>query len=321
MSRTVARARSRPLRAGVTLIEVLVVVVVVGLLAALIVPAVQSAREASRRSQCAGNLRQLGLALAAYSGVYGSFPGGGNGRRYSIHAMRLPYLEQTPLYNGINFGVAVGDGEPGSPNSTTVMTSLGLFSCPSQVRIDRLKLGVTNYAGSMGVNRRDFIDNGAFGLRSQRYTTPADFTDGLSTTAMMSEWILSPIDRQVADHRGFVFDVEQQYGGTANLDRFADACAALDPATARVGTDDQGHNWAKAGYIYTLYNHVLNVNQDSCMVEGAVQQGGFTAGSRHPSGANTLFGDGHVSFGGDGRNREVWRAIGTRDGGEVIGTD
>lgn len=186
MSRTDTRARSRPLRAGVTLIEVLVVVVVVGLLAALIVPAVQSAREASRRSQCAGNLRQLGLALAAYSGVYGSFPGGGNGRRYSIHAMRLPYLEQTPLYNGINFGVAVGDGEPGSPNSTTVMTSLGLFSCPSQVRIDRLKLGVTNYAGSMGVNRRDFIDNGAFGLRSQRYTTPADFTDGLSTTAMMS---------------------------------------------------------------------------------------------------------------------------------------
>ena len=319
--RVVRRAFCRPRSAGVTLVELLVVFSVIGLLTALLIPAVQGAREASRRVRCASNLRQLGIALASYQGAFGSFPGGGNGRGFSLHGMLLPYFEQVPLYNGINFAVSSREEGPDSPNFTAISTRLDVLACPSQPAIPLLNIGTTNYAGSLGVNRRNSVDNGGFSLWSPHPTTPADFRDGLGTTVMISEWILSPINPQVADRRGLVFDITQEYAGPSNLDRFADACGGLNSNTARMGTDQQGHNWLKGGYIYTLYNHVLNINQPSCMVEGAVQQGGFSAGSRHPAGANSLFGDGHVLFGVNSRSREIWRAIGTRDGGEVITLD
>ena len=89
--------------AGFTLIEVLVVIFVISLLAALLVPAVQYAREASRRLSCANNLKQLGLALSSYEAAYHVYPQGANGGAYSADIMILPFLEQAVLYHSINF--------------------------------------------------------------------------------------------------------------------------------------------------------------------------------------------------------------------------
>src|SRR5438046_1137324 len=105
-------------RIGFTLIELLVVIAIIAVLIALLLPAVQAAREAARRSQCANNLKQLGIALHNYHDTVGSFsisfwrvqdgrPTDGI-NRHSWIAMVLPYMEQTPIYNAINFSVGIG---------------------------------------------------------------------------------------------------------------------------------------------------------------------------------------------------------------------
>lgn len=92
-------------RPGLTLIEALVVLFIIGIACALLIPAVQAARETARRTQCSQNLRQLGLAINAYSVQYGLLPQGSDGHGYSLHAEILPFLEQLALHNSINFTV------------------------------------------------------------------------------------------------------------------------------------------------------------------------------------------------------------------------
>ncbi|MEW4567718.1 DUF1559 domain-containing protein [Tautonia sp. JC769] len=132
-------------RRGFTLIELLVVIAIIGVLIALLLPAVQSAREAARRAQCTNNMKQLGLALHNYESTNQTFPLGGNNgpggpttfdNRYwgawSPHAMLLPYLEQTQIYNAINFnylGRSDGAGERG--NWTGFSARINAFLCPS----------------------------------------------------------------------------------------------------------------------------------------------------------------------------------------------
>src|SRR5436305_11412170 len=97
-------------RRGFTLIELLVVIAIIGLLIALLLPAVQAAREASRRSQCSNNLHQIGVALHTYASTHGLFPPGrinshiaGWGQCWGAYAQLLPFMEQQPVYNAFNF--------------------------------------------------------------------------------------------------------------------------------------------------------------------------------------------------------------------------
>ncbi len=133
------RART-PVR-GFTLIELLVVISIIGVLISLLLPAVQSAREAARRAQCVNNLKQIGVALFNYESSVGAFPPGyidyqnnpnytpdlDMGSGWGWAAMSLPFLEQQPLYSAINFNLAIRDPS----NSTAVLTSLTVFQCPS----------------------------------------------------------------------------------------------------------------------------------------------------------------------------------------------
>jgi prepilin-type N-terminal cleavage/methylation domain-containing protein len=140
-------------RRGMTLIELLVTVSIIGVLVGLLLPAVQAAREASRSIRCANNMRQIALAMHNYLSTFGSFPpgyvstvlttqraippgwsgpetwviGDDGGPGWSGHAMILPSLEQTSLYDGINLNVAVNLPE----NSTSIHTLISVFQCPS----------------------------------------------------------------------------------------------------------------------------------------------------------------------------------------------
>lgn len=132
-----------------TLVELLVVIAIIGILVALLLPAVQSAREAARRSQCQNNLKQLGLALLNHHDVYGYFPesqtaaGEANGSGceagyYSWHSRILPFLEENPLYDSIDFDVNMaGSCDSGDqinfdhPNARAAATVVSAFLCPS----------------------------------------------------------------------------------------------------------------------------------------------------------------------------------------------
>src|SRR5262245_37570793 len=139
-------------RSGFTLIELLVVIAIIGVLIALLLPAVQSAREAARRIQCTNNLKQIGIALHTYHSAANSFPPGrmkpylGNfsgsvtGECYkggiAVHMHIAPFMEGNNLYNAFNFAAGrfrvPPSGPPNCPqNLTVVITKNTLFMCPS----------------------------------------------------------------------------------------------------------------------------------------------------------------------------------------------
>jgi prepilin-type N-terminal cleavage/methylation domain-containing protein/prepilin-type processing-associated H-X9-DG protein len=181
METTGLRPQPRRPDRGFTLIEVLVVITIIGLLIALLLPAVQAAREAARRIQCANNLKQIGLALHSYHDVIGSLPWGQGPfgwNDWGAIALLLPHLERGPLYNSINFSPDLLPARPGCPaNSTVQLARLGVLLCPSDV--DRLTNpeGHSNYAGNAGSNPLFFgrsTPSGAFPVAAV-YPTP----DGL----------------------------------------------------------------------------------------------------------------------------------------------
>jgi prepilin-type N-terminal cleavage/methylation domain-containing protein/prepilin-type processing-associated H-X9-DG protein len=137
-------AMRRVQRSGFTLIELLVVVAIIGFLVALLLPAVQAARESARRAQCSNNLKQIALALHAYESRMGAFPPGrmlSYDRRFagtdppctsrivdkSFLVMILPDLEQGPLYSSLNSDLVIF----GRENRTVGLTSVSSFACPS----------------------------------------------------------------------------------------------------------------------------------------------------------------------------------------------
>ena len=200
------------LRPAFTLIEVLVVIGVLSILLALLLPAVQSAHDAARLSQCQNNLRQIGVALHSYHESQNCFPTGvttysyGDGTFYggfySVHDRLLAYLDQSPLYNAINF--ATGTWPPdtflsppaasklrlNSANSTVYQTGIGMFLCPS----DGGPFAETgnNYRGNTGVGPSgstwaETPDSGNGVFPEIGTTSAAKIPDGLSHTVAFSE--------------------------------------------------------------------------------------------------------------------------------------
>lgn len=169
----------RASRRGFTLVELLVVIAIIGILIALLLPAVQAAREAARRVQCSNHLRQIGLALHGYHGAIGCFPtvitgagqgvanGGSTTGLYSWHAFLLPYLELTSLYNSIDFKVnmadqsgnyALQDGQISAThrNAGPAAETIAVYLCPSDPSDDSTGVmgsarpASTSYTGNLG---------------------------------------------------------------------------------------------------------------------------------------------------------------------------
>lgn len=136
-------SRVRRVRSGFTLIELLVVIAIIAVLIALLLPAVQQAREAARRSQCKNNLKQLGLALHNYHDSHGVFPyaqtpccSGG----HTWVELILPYIDQAPMYNQINFNLDITSGTSTTGNRSLIEgRKFSFVACPSNPEADRLQ--------------------------------------------------------------------------------------------------------------------------------------------------------------------------------------
>jgi prepilin-type N-terminal cleavage/methylation domain-containing protein/prepilin-type processing-associated H-X9-DG protein len=180
-------------RQGFTLVELLVVIAIIGILVAILLPAVQAARESSRRTTCLNNLRQIGVGLHHYHDSHKTFPPGGieprpwnrNGRQLAWSAFLLPYLEQVQVYEKIDFGKAY-DHEDNAIAAAAVLT---VYLCPSTNRESKRKRGrgVCDYGGIYGerITSRNFPPKGA--MLYDEALAMRDIHDGTSATLIISE--------------------------------------------------------------------------------------------------------------------------------------
>jgi prepilin-type N-terminal cleavage/methylation domain-containing protein/prepilin-type processing-associated H-X9-DG protein len=297
-------------RSAFTLVELLVVIAIIGVLVALLLPAVQAAREAARRASCTNNIRQLGLALHNFHDVMGQFPAGRDPwpTPFSTHARLLPYLEQENLQNLIDYSQSTSQGA----NAAAAAMPVKLFLCPSdssEGRVPGSSFGGCNYVANVGtgVNNGDYVTGDGVFLLNQ----PIGFrnlTDGSSHTAAFSESLLG--DGQTTPTKPQRQAV--QLSGSAATT--TSACGS----GPWIGT--RGDRWINGGYLATLYNHFYPPNTTAWDCLNSSNNFGLKAArSLHPGGVNLLLCDGSVRVVTDSITLAAWKAIATRDGGELAG--
>ncbi|REK08220.1 MAG: DUF1559 domain-containing protein [Planctomycetota bacterium] len=315
-------------RPAFTLVELLVVIAIVGVLMSLLLPAIQSAREASRRTSCVNNLRQLGIALQHFHESHGHFPAGRGGpvpKAFSAQAYLLPYVEEGSIEEQIYFDKSptplfiAGVFYTGMENRPAASNPVPVLQCPSDAiaggRVPGSDYGATNYvacsgsavenAGTVSPGDGVFYKESAIGMRH--------ILDGSSHTIAFSERMLGP---------GLeITTLAPGQGGTYILElTSAHPVSETNCQQPSNGTwyEARGAKWILGNYGNTLYNHKYPPNppQWDCM-NLAQQQGFLSARSSHQGGVNVMFCDGSVRFITDDIELRVWRALATRKGGET----
>jgi prepilin-type N-terminal cleavage/methylation domain-containing protein/prepilin-type processing-associated H-X9-DG protein len=294
------------MRRAFTLIEVLVVISVIGVLVALLLPAIQSARDAARRAQCTNNLKQIGLALLNYETTHKSFPSGyvssydgdGNdtGPGWGWCAFILPQMEESAIYHVIHFDLPIED-----PNNGVRVANIPGFFCPTDdaKRVWQAKnrdasgnpialiceVAASNYVGMYGTTEPGVDGDGIF-FRNSKISLK-DITDGTSKTIAVGE-------------RAHQLGNATWVGSVTNAILFPDDNNTVSrPETEHSSGMVLGHAGegigpgAAGGDVNQFY-------------------------SLHGSGANFLFADGHVTFLTDTTDYKTYLALTTRAGGEIF---
>ena len=321
---------------GFTLVELLVVIAIIGALIALLLPAVQSAREAARRISCFNNLKQLGLASQNFYSAQQSFPSGADSKanpadpnnawsyyRWGALAHLTPYLEETNAYNALNLNVPLYEGfAVSSQNVAGVALVLPAFLCPSDVQqAVESTWGPTNYAacgGSGAGGGTPIQTDGIFYVNSQTHIP--QISAGASNTALMSESVLGrPTGTSAPAVSSADPQLDYKYVGGAPL-----TDTQCGNATVLNYTDPRGFAWVSGEYRCGMYNHYYSPNAVQCDCVGVVVAGaaslkytayGFRAArSQHTGGVNVGYADGSVHFVSDTVDPNIWRAVSMRDG-------
>jgi prepilin-type N-terminal cleavage/methylation domain-containing protein/prepilin-type processing-associated H-X9-DG protein len=335
-------------RSAFTLVELLVVIAIIGILIALLLPAVQAAREAARRMSCTNNLKQITLALHNFHDSRRQFPVGSPTKtcpgyeqipawqyRWGPLAMLTPYLEQFNVYQSLNLdvplyghtGVYMGPGYGVHPdNQGPIRQEIDFFYCPSD-RCERIEpdYGATNYLACWGRSAPTASGTAMFDTDGLFNDTTAvrfaDVTDGTSNTAAFSESLLpdpnTPSSATLTQQNKDMVIVGARSGGDPTLTeqwctRFGQPVASRPSRAAR---------WFDGFVLYTAYYHWWTPNSPipDCAKWSPLKSLWQMARSHHPGGVNVGFVDGSVRFVSETVDLETWRGLGSRNGGEVVG--
>ncbi len=338
-------------RRAFTLIELLVVIAIIAVLIALLIPAVQKVRAAATRVQCQNNLKQIGLALHNYETEFHSLPPAFPATAkppyvglvpdyfytWSVLAQLNPFLEQTAIFNQMNlneplFTLPTLTITP--DNRFAVQQTIEIFLCPA----DKMEsvgsgygvpvLGPVNYGACLGSGTTEggppygspWDADGMF--RAAVKGSWADIADGLSNTAAFSESTLGDGPNSV---QGPIPGDPQKYYASVGAPLTPDGCAKASFWNFQL---PRGYMWASGEIRCASYNHfyppnppqydcVTNINSPGPEQYTAV---GFKAArSNHAGGVNVLMADGSVRFFTNDIAPDIWTALSTRAGSEVIG--
>ncbi len=306
-------------RSAFTLIELLVVIAIIAVLIGLLLPAVQKVREAAARMSCTNNLKQITLACHSYHDANGELPAGQvAATSFSALAYLLPYVEQGNCYAMTDFTLPYDD----MMNDCARTNDVKFFHCPSDVDNPLPARGAaTNYmankgsgivwADNSGPNASLPQPNGVFYLNSK--TRFGDINDGLSNTAFYSERILGDGSNAIVSP---IADVFLALSSPTTPDAAVQQCSAVNiNDLANQFPFFMGAPWVHGQHTYL---HTSPPNTRSCGFL-PVLRAVMPASSRHTGGVNVSLGDGSVRFVRDGVDLTVWRAVGSRNGGEVTG--
>ncbi len=275
---------------GFTLVELLVVIAIIGILISLLIPAVQAARESSRRTTCVQNLAKIGVGLQSYEDANNVYPSGTinadgpihnrpQGKAVSWLVQILPYLDEEVTYK--HFDLNAGAYDP--KNAPVRALQVAGFICPSEPDATLQGIGVSCYAAcSNDVEAPINTDNhGVFFLNSK--ITPKDISDGLAYTLFVSE------KRVEAGDLGWVSGTRATLRTTGTL---------LNQTTF----DRKGEK--------------LPAPRKPAAAASDLYVGGF--GSGHVTGTHMLFGDGAVRYVDNAVSARVLRQLGNRADGELV---
>ncbi|MBX6313036.1 MAG: DUF1559 domain-containing protein [Isosphaeraceae bacterium] len=305
-------------RRGFTLIELLVVIAIIGVLIALLLPAVQAAREAARRAQCVNNLKQLALAAQNYHDVNRCLPGGSNSRQFynppnkfpenfSCFVRLLPFTEQAPMYNAVNFGLTSSNYE----NITIAGVRVSILICPSDSNMEPAQIQPNSASptapGSRGWNFNIYNNTPPPGTWYQQYSSYAGsagtFDFGFNNTYLNQ----SNGAAEFAMYNGVIYNdsrirIAEVTDGTSNTLLFGEHShgnlVRYDP---RYALSD--NSWNSGRYYDTLFATYFAPNQPAPSPTSGTSIFGnnnyfypIMASSLHPGGCNFAFCDGSVRF-------------------------
>ena len=318
-------------RQAFTLVELLVVIAIIGVMVGLLLPAVQAAREAARRMSCSNNLKQIGLAIQGFHDVYQGVPpqatyvAGSTFSGYSVHARILPFVEQGNLFAKVDFNL----GYAAQPD--ICKQKIPLYRCPSDGRDEtRVDAGIEFYPTNYGFNIGTWLGldqqtsqggDGAFGY-NMRHNFAA-ITDGLSNTLAAADVkSFTPALLDGGQPSALSTPPPQMpeqvvaYGGTFDKDY----CHTqwVTGRTLQSGLTTTFPPNTKL--LYTVSGVTYDVDFTSARISPSAPRHSYrvvTARSFHNNGVNALLLDGSVRFVGSTITRDLWRAFGTRAGGEV----